>query len=87
MKADRDDVLRLLKTARGQVDGLIKMVEDDRYCMEISNQLLATQAILKNINRKVMEAHLKSCVKEAFESGDADEKISEIVKMMDKLSK
>ena len=87
MKADRDDVLRLLKTARGQVDGLIKMVEDDRYCMEISNQLLATQAILKNINRKVMEAHLKSCVKEAFESGDADEKISEIVKVMDKLSK
>ena len=85
MKADRDDVLRLLKTARGQVDGLIKMVEDDRYCMEISNQLLATQAILKNINRKVMEAHLKSCVKEAFESGDADEKISEIVRMMDKL--
>ena len=55
--------------------------------MEISNQLLATQAILKNINRKVMEAHIKSCVKEAFENGDADEKIAEIVKMMDKLSK
>ena len=87
MKADKNDVLRLLKTARGQMDGLIKMVEDDRYCVDISNQLLATQAILKNINRKVMEAHLKSCVKEAFESGDAEEKIAEIVKMMDKLSK
>ena len=87
MKADKDDVLRLLKTARGQVDGLIKMVEDDRYCMDISNQLLATQAILKNINYKVVEAHMRSCVKEAFETGDVDEKISEIVKLIDKLSK
>ena len=87
MKADKNNVLRLLKTARGQLDGLIKMVEDDRYCMEISNQLLATQAILSSTNRKVVEAHLKSCVKEAFESGNADEKIAEIVKLMDKLSR
>lgn len=87
MKADRNDILRLLKTARGQMDGLIKMVEDDRYCMDISNQLLATQAILKNANRKVIEAHLHSCVKEAFEAGDAEDKIAEIVKLIDKLSK
>ena len=42
MQAQRDKVERLLKTARGQLDGILKMVEEDRYCMDISNQLLAT---------------------------------------------
>ena len=45
MQAQRDKVERLLKTARGQLDGILKMVEEDRYCMDISNQLLATQSI------------------------------------------
>ena len=54
MKADKEKVALLLKTARGQLDGLLKMVENDRYCMDISNQLLATQAILKKANREVV---------------------------------
>lgn len=87
MKADREKTIRLLKTARGQLDGLIKMVEDDRYCIDISNQLLATQAILRNINREVLHAHLNCCVKEAFEKGDAQKKVEEIVEIMDKLTK
>ena len=61
MKADKETVMRLLKTARGQLDGLLKMVEEDRYCMDISNQLLATQAILRRANREVLGAHMHSC--------------------------
>jgi DNA-binding FrmR family transcriptional regulator len=87
MKADRARVTRLLKTARGQIDGLIKMVEDDRYCIDISNQLMATQAILRNINKDVLQAHLGSCVEEAFEKGDAHKKVEEIMEVIDKLSK
>jgi CsoR family transcriptional regulator, copper-sensing transcriptional repressor len=87
MMADKQKVTRLLKTARGQLDGLLKMVEDDRYCVDISNQLMATQAILRNINREVLHAHLNSCVSEAFEKGDAQTKIEEIIDIMDKLSK
>lgn len=87
MVADREKVLRQLKTARGQLDGLIKMVEDDRYCIDISNQLMAAQAILRNVNREVLHAHLNCCVKEAFEKGDAQQKIDEIIGVMDKLSK
>lgn len=87
MKADQEKVLRLLKTARGQLDGLMKMVEEDRYCIDISNQLMATQAILRNVNREVLHAHLNCCVKEAFEKGDAQRKIEEIIGVMDKLSK
>ncbi|MBN1191950.1 MAG: metal-sensing transcriptional repressor [Dehalococcoidales bacterium] len=87
MKADKVKVTRLLKTARGQLDGLLKMVEDDRYCIDISIQLMATQAILRNINREVLHAHLRSCVAEAFEKGDAQKKIEEILEVIDKLSK
>ena len=47
MKADKSQVTRLLKTARGQIDGILKMIEEDRYCVDVSNQIMATQAILK----------------------------------------
>lgn len=85
MRADKAKVTRLLKTARGQMDGLLKMVDEDRYCMDISNQLMATQAILKKINHEVIYAHLGACVKEGFQEGKEDEKIDEIMKLLDKL--
>ena len=46
MKADRAQVTQLLKTARGQIDGILAMVEEDRYCIDISNQLMAARAVL-----------------------------------------
>ncbi len=87
MKADKTRVTRLLKTARGQIDGILKMVEDDRYCIDISHQLMATQAILHSINKEIIQAHLKNCVKDAFQQGDIDEKLEEIMTIMDKISK
>ena len=50
MQADRKKIERLLKTARGQIDGILRMVEEDRYCMDISAQVTATEAILKKVN-------------------------------------
>ena len=47
MKADPAQVNRLLKTARGQIDGILKMVEEDRYCLDVSSQIMAAQSILK----------------------------------------
>ena len=87
MKSDKTKVTRLLKTARGQIDGILKMVEEDRYCIDISNQLMAAQAILRNINRQVLHDHLGSCVQEAFEAGDQREKVEEIMAIIDKLTK
>ena len=87
MRADKEKITRMLKTARGQLDGLLKMVEEDRYCIDISTQLMATQAILRSINRDVLHAHLSGCVQEAFEKGDRNEKIAEIIDIIDKLSK
>ena len=87
MKADKKQVTRLLKTARGQIDGILKMIEDDRYCIDISTQLMATQAILKRANKEIIGAHMKHCVHDAIESQDADQKINEMMTVLDKLLK
>ena len=86
MKADHQQVTRLLKTARGQIDGILKMVEEDRYCMDVSNQLLATQSILKKANRMVLTAHMDCCVREAMTSGDPEEKLAELAAVINKLA-
>lgn len=90
MQADRDRTLRLLKTARGQIDGIIKMVEADRYCIDISTQLMATQSVLGRINADVLKAHIEHCVRTAVESGspeEKDEKLAEVERVIDKLTK
>jgi Uncharacterized protein conserved in bacteria len=87
LQANHDKIKKLLLTAKGQMDGLIKMVDEDRYCVDISNQLSATAAILKTANREVLAAHMKGCVVEACESGDIDEKIAEITRLLDKWMK
>ena len=85
MKADHEQVTRLLKTARGQIDGILKMVEEDRYCLDVSNQLMATQSILKKANRQVLRAHMDCCVRQAAE-GNADGKLDELSALLDKLT-
>lgn len=87
MKADKKKISRLLKTAKGQIDGILKMVEDDRYCIDISNQLMATEALIRKTNKEILHAHIESCVKESFENDDPKEKIEEIITIIDKLSK
>ena len=59
MQADSKKVIRLLKTVRGQMDGIIKMVEENRYCVEISNQIMASRAILSRVNNEVLLAHFE----------------------------
>ena len=90
MKTNKAEICRLLKTARGQIDGLLKMVEDDRYCIDISNQPLSTQALLGTINAEVLTSHLDHCVRHAFESGDSAEqerKLEELHAVLKRLSK
>lgn len=87
MKADRNQVNQLLKTARGQIDGILKMVEQDRYCIDISHQLMATESLLHKTNLLVMHAHLESCLKDAFENGNEQEKkekLDEILKILER---
>ena len=90
MRADRNAVARLLKTARGQIDGILKMIEEDRYCVDISNQLMATQSILTKANREILKAHIEGCVQDAFDSGDEKQReasMQEILSLLDKLGR
>lgn len=81
------DILNLLKTARGQIDGVIKMVEDEKYCIDVSKQILAVQGLIKKANLKVLDRHMRSCVKTAFEQNEGDAKIEEIIMILDKYYK
>ena len=83
MKANQRQMLRLLKTARGQIDGILKMIEEDRYCLDISHQIMAAGAVLRRANKEVLKAHLEACVREAVEAGDT-EKVDELVEFFDK---
>ncbi|HHX01196.1 MAG TPA: metal-sensing transcriptional repressor [Firmicutes bacterium] len=87
MRSDREYVMQMLKTARGQIDGLIKMVEDDRYCIDISHQIMAVQAILRKVNKEILHGHLNHCVKEAFATDAAREKTDEVMAIIDQLLK
>lgn len=87
MVADKAQITRLLKTGRGQLDGILKMVEEDRYCMDIANQLMATVALLKKVEKEIMTAHIRGCVAEAIKNGDADEKAAELAGAIERLLK
>lgn len=87
MQADKAKVSKLLKTARGQLDGILNMVEEDRYCMDISHQLMATVAILNKANKEILSAHLKGCVRNAATDQEKDEKIDEFIDMLGRIMK
>ncbi len=82
MKAGAEQISRLLKTAGGQVQGILRMVEEDRYCVDILRQLQACQAILRRAQREILEAHLRSCVCQAFSEDEGHEKIEEIIGLL-----
>ena len=85
MRADKVKVLRLLKTASGQIDGVIKMIDEDRYCLDISSQIMAAQSVLKRANREIISAHVSGCVREASSDSEREEKIDEILMLLEKL--
>lgn len=85
MNEEHQKSLQSLKTAKGQIEGIIKMIEDERYCVDISNQIVAVQALLKKANLLILKRHLNHCVKEACLNDNGDEKIDEILKILEKV--
>ncbi len=74
--------LNRLKTVRGHLDGVIGMVEDERYCPEIMKQVSALQASLEKVNRILLQNHLETCVTEAVKAGRASEIVDELMETM-----
>jgi DNA-binding FrmR family transcriptional regulator len=82
--------MQLVKTARGQLEAVMRMIEDDRYCVDISHQLLAAGALIKKANKNVIKAHLEGCVKDAIEEGNEERKtetLKEVYNLIDDLAK
>ena len=85
MNQEQQQAVQALKTARGQIDGIIKMIEDGRYCIDVSNQILASSAMLKRANLLILKKHMKHCVLEAAEHGQGSEKIDEVIGILSKI--
>ncbi|HET6450948.1 MAG TPA: metal-sensing transcriptional repressor [Spirochaetia bacterium] len=80
---DSHKAMTLLKTARGQIDATMRMVEEDRYCIDVSKQVLATIALLKKANIVVLKQHMNTCVRDAFKKNNGAEKIEEITTILE----
>ncbi|HVX39889.1 MAG TPA: metal-sensitive transcriptional regulator [Gemmatimonadaceae bacterium] len=76
--------LKRLRRIEGQVRGLQKMVEDDRYCADIMTQIASVHEALRSVGRELMRNHLRHCATEAIKAGDerADEMYDELVDLM-----
>ena len=85
MKAAKAHISRSIKIARGQLDGILRMIEEDRYCVDISNQLLATQALLKRVNQEILRAHIRGCVREGLHTDEPNPKLEEALQLLEKL--
>ena len=85
MNQEQVKALEALKTSKGQIEGIIKMFEDGRYCVDISNQIIAAQSLLKKANLLILKKHLSHCVKEAVLSDNGEEKIDEIIELLSKI--
>ena len=79
-----DSIFRNLKIAKGQVEGIIRMLEEDRYCIDVSRQIMATISILKRVNAEILHDHMKGCVRDAILEGAGDESLEEVFEIMRK---
>ncbi|MDQ3106487.1 MAG: metal-sensitive transcriptional regulator [Actinomycetota bacterium] len=75
-------VLLRLKTARGHLDAVIRMVEDDTYCPDLMKQLSAVQGSLERASRIVLQNHLETCVSAAMVAGRTDEIVAELMEAL-----
>ena len=85
MKRKNDPkLLTRLKRIEGQVRGVARMIEEDRYCIDVLNQIQAVKAALRRVEEEVLKGHAAHCVAHAIKSGNAKdqtEKFSELVEL------
>ena len=87
---DKDALIKRLHRIEGQVRGIEKMVDDDRYCIEILTQIGAVRTALEAVGLKLLDDHVNHCVVNAIAAGDAktiNEKTAELVGAVQRFSK
>lgn len=84
---EKQKMINRLKRVEGQVRGIQKMIEDDRYCVDVLIQLSATQAAIKKVGYSLLERHTKTCVAGAIKEGGGDGHIDELLKVFQQFAK
>lgn len=70
----RRDAIHRLKSVAGHVNGIVKMLEEDRYCIDVIKQIQATQTALSRVSEGILDAHLRTCVTTAIQGSEAAER-------------
>jgi DNA-binding FrmR family transcriptional regulator len=86
----RRKVTQRLKRVEGQVGGVLRMVEDNRYCIDLLTQISAMRAALHKVEEEILRDHLNHCVANAFTSGDAVDqrhKVEELVQTLGRMTR
>jgi DNA-binding FrmR family transcriptional regulator len=87
---NRPKLLNRLRRIEGQVRGVARMVEEDRYCIDVMTQLRAVRAALAKVESELLKGHLDHCIESAIVSGDQTEqrrKAAELIQLMDQASR
>ena len=71
-----------MRRIEGQIRGIAKMIEDEKYCIDILNQIKAVRNSLATVEGKILTTHLNGCVRDSLSSGSMDEKVEELVKAL-----
>lgn len=84
---EQKDLMTRLNRIEGQVRGLKAMLKDERYCVDILTQVSAVQAALNGFSRVLLSNHIKTCVVDQIEAGNAEETVEELCKTIQKMMK
>lgn len=81
MKAPKEEVLRRLSYIEGHVKGIRKMVDEDKYCLDILKQTYAVKRALDKLEALLVDGHLQGCVRDKVQAGQGDEALSELAEL------
>ncbi len=83
MSQNRQSIVKRLNRIEGQVKGVVRMLEEDRYCIDILHQIQAIKAALTKAETELLRAHAGECVDDALRQGTVQEKRRKIVELVD----
>ncbi|HCI81508.1 MAG TPA: hypothetical protein DHW02_17670 [Ktedonobacter sp.] len=81
MQADKQDVLKRLNYIEGHLGGIRKMIEEDKYCVDILRQTYAVRKAIEKMEALILEKHLQTCVPEGITNGRQDAVIEELMQL------
>ena len=83
--ATKDQLLKRMNRIEGQVRGVARMIDEDKYCVDVVTQVAAIQAALDKVSLGLLDGHIRGCVREEIQAGGGDAKVDELLQVMDRV--